>query len=344
MIDDFEQRKKDHIRLALSEKQTQGRVDTQFSKIKLIHHALPEINFNEVSLETTLLGQIVSSPHFVSSMTAGHLDSKRINLNLALASQQKNWLMGVGSQRRELTDSLAVQEWQTIRKDAPNAKFVSNIGILELIQNPVDIIVKLIENLDAKGLFVHLNPLQEIFQKNSYIDFTHGLKAIETLVKKTKTPIVIKEVGFGISSELTQRLFEVGVAAVDVAGSGGTHWGWIEALRQDENSIERQAIEAFSDWGQTTVDCLLSSQENILFHPIWASGGIRNGVDSAKCLALGARAVGLAQPLMKAALESEETVLKVMDLFDYQLKVAMFCTGVRKCEDYLHKKVWQCQT
>ncbi|MBC7465229.1 MAG: type 2 isopentenyl-diphosphate Delta-isomerase [Bdellovibrio sp.] len=344
MTEDFEQRKKDHIRLALSEKQTQGLVASEFSKIKLLHHALPEINFNEVSLETTLIGQQVSSPHFVSSMTAGHADSKRINLNLALASEQKNWLMGVGSQRRELTDSLAVQEWQTIKKAVPNAKFISNIGILELIQNPVDSIVKLVENLDAKGVIVHLNPLQEVFQKNPYIDMTLGFKAIETLVKGTKTPVVVKEVGFGINSEITQRLFELGVAAVDVAGSGGTHWGWIEALRQEDDSIERQAIDAFSDWGQTTVDCLLHAQEKILFNPIWASGGIRNGVDSAKCLALGARAVGLAQPLMKAALDSEETVLKVMDLFDYQLKVAMFCTGVRKCEDYLHKKVWQCQT
>lgn len=343
-MEDFEQRKKDHIRLALSEQDTQGLVDSGFSKIKLIHHALPEINFNDVSLETTLLNQHVSSPHFVSSMTAGHQDSKRINLNLAKACEQKNWFMAVGSQRKELTDSLAVQEWQLIRKEAPKTKFISNIGILELIQNPVDAVLKLVENLEAKGLFIHLNPLQEIFQKNSYIDFSQGLKAIETIVKKSKVPVVIKEVGFGINAELTERLFEVGVAAVDVAGSGGTHWGWIEALRQDEDSIERRAISAFSDWGQTTVDCLLQAQEKILFNPIWASGGVRNGVDSAKCLALGARAIGLAQPLMKAALDDEETVLKVMDLFDYQLKVAMFCTGVRKCEDYLHKKVWLCQT
>lgn len=344
MTDDFEQRKQDHIRLALSDKQTQGLVDSQFSKIKLIHQALPEINFNEVSLETNVINQQVSSPHFVSSMTAGHVDSKKINLNLALASQQKNWLMGVGSQRRELTDSLAAQEWQTIRKAAPDAKFISNIGILELIQNPADSILKLVDNLEAVGLIIHLNPLQEIFQKNSYIDFTDGLKAIETITKKTKTPIIIKEVGFGINSDLAQKLFNVGVTAVDVAGTGGTHWGWIEALRQPDHAIERMAIDAFNDWGTTTVDCLLQNQEKILFQQIWASGGIRNGVDSAKCLALGARAVGLAQPLMKAALQSQESVLKVMDLFDYQLKVAMFCTGVRKCEDYLHKKVWLCQT
>ncbi|MFZ3231075.1 MAG: type 2 isopentenyl-diphosphate Delta-isomerase [Pseudobdellovibrio sp.] len=342
MVNEFEQRKKDHIRLALSEK-TQGLVDSQFSKIKLVHNALPEINFNEVSLETTLLNQTVSSPHFVSSMTAGHADSKKINLNLALACQQKKWLMAVGSQRRELTDSSAIQEWQEIRKNAAKVKFISNIGILELIQNPAEVILKLVENIEAVGIYIHLNSLQEVFQKNSYIDFSKGLKAIETLAKKTKIPVLVKEVGFGIQADLIKKLFESGVSVVDVAGSGGTHWAWIEALRQDEKSIEREAIEAFSDWGSTTVDCLLHTQENILFHPIWASGGIRNGVDSAKCLALGARAVGIAQPIMKAALIDEETVLKIMDLFDYQLKVSMFCTGMRKCEDYLHKKVWRCQ-
>lgn len=340
---EFEQRKKDHIRLALSD-QTQNKVDNQFSKILLNHKALPEINFSEVSLETHLLNQSVSSPHFVSSMTAGHADSQKINYNLAKAAEAKNWLMAVGSQRRELTDNLASDEWKNIRKQVPNVKLVSNIGLLEVIHRPVESILNLADNLQAVGIYIHLNALQEVFQKNTDIHFSNGLAAIEKLVKKAKVPVLIKEVGFGIHSDLIKKFFEIGVSVVDVAGSGGTHWAWIEALRHSEDSIERQAIEAFNEWGYTTVDCLLHAQEDILFHPIWASGGIRNGVDSAKCLALGARAVGIAQPLIKAAIDSEETVLNVMELFDYQLKVAMFCTGMRKCEDYLHKKVWRCQT
>ncbi len=343
MTNEFEQRKKDHIRLALSD-ETQGLVANSFSKIKLTHNALPEIKFSDVSLQTHLLNHTFSSPHFIASMTAGHQDSKQINLKLALAAQEKNWLMAVGSQRRELTDNNAINEWKEIRQSAPDAKLVSNIGILEVIQNPVDKIIQLAENLNALGLYVHLNPLQEVFQKNDNIDFTNGLKSIETLVKKLKVPVLVKEVGFGINTELVKKLFDVGVYAVDVSGNGGTHWGYIEALRQADNSTEKNAISAFSDWGSSTIDCLLDCQEHILFHPILASGGIRSGVDSAKCLALGARAVGIAQPLMKAAMGEAAEIEKVMDLFDYQLKVAMFCSGIKKPEDYLHKKVWQCLT
>lgn len=340
MTNDFEQRKKDHIRLALSE-QSQELAPNQFSKIKLNHNALPEIRFNDVSLNTHLLNHTFSSPHFISSMTAGHEDSKKINLRLAVAAQEKNWLMAVGSQRKELTDASAITEWQEIRKVAPDAKLVSNIGLLEVIQNPVEDIIKLTENLNALGLYIHLNPLQEVFQKNSNVDFTHGLKSIETLVKKIKIPVLVKEVGFGISAELVKKLIDIGVYAVDVSGNGGTHWGYIEALRHDDNSTEKHAISAFADWGASTVDCLLACQQYVMFHPILASGGIRSGVDSAKCLALGARAVGIAQPLMKAAVGNEGDIQKVMDVFDYQLKVAMFCSGMKRPEDYLHKKVWQ---
>ncbi len=343
MTNEFEQRKKDHIRLALSD-QTQNLVANSFSKIKLTHNPLPEMKFNDVSLQTHLLNHTFSSPHFIASMTAGHQDSKQINLKLAVAAQEKNWLMAVGSQRLELTDTNAVNEWKEIRKIAPDAKLVSNIGILEVIQHPVENIIQLTENLNAIGIYIHLNPLQEVFQKNNNIDFTNGLKSIEALVKKIKIPVLVKEVGFGISAVVVKKLIDIGVHSVDISGNGGTHWGYIEALRQEENSIQKNAISAFADWGSSTIDCLLDCQQFTLFHPIMASGGIRSGVDSAKCLALGARAVGIAQPLMKAALISGQELETVMDLFDYQLKVAMFCSGIKKPEDYLHKKVWQCLT
>ena len=339
-MSDFEQRKKDHIRLSLSD-QSQSLDDSQFSKIHLIHNALPEMNITDVHLTTELLGHPFSSPHFISSMTAGHGDSTNINLRLALAAQEKNWLMAVGSQRRELTEPEARNEWKEIRKSAAKTQFVSNIGIVELIQSKVDDIVRLTENLNAIGIYVHVNPLQEAFQKNATADFSHGLKAIETLVKKIKIPVLVKEVGFGISSVLIKKLIDVGVHAVDVAGTGGTHWGWIEAHRQSEVSVERISIDAFKDWGQSTVDCLMHASEYVLFHPIWASGGIRSGVDSAKCLALGARAVGIAQPLMKAAVVDQASVEQVMNVFDFQLKVAMFCSGIKRPADYLHQKVWR---
>jgi isopentenyl-diphosphate Delta-isomerase len=338
-FEDFENRKKDHIRLAL-DNSTQGLVSSGFSKIRLMHQALPEINFSDVSLKVKLLNAEFSSPHFVSSMTAGHKDSGQINLNLAKAAATNNWLMAVGSQRRELTDSAASLEWKKIKAEVPNLHLVSNIGILELLSCPMAEILKLAENLEASALYVHLNPLQEVFQNNQNINFTGALKAIENLVKQSRIPILVKEVGFGINKDLTRKLFEVGVLAVDVSGHGGTHWGQIEALRQPQESIIYKISEAFHDWGQSTVDCLLGLQDQNLFSQIWASGGIRSGVDSAKCLALGARAVGIAQPLMRAAVESEELTSELMKQFDYQLRVAMFCSGVKKCEDFLHKKVW----
>lgn len=338
-FDEFENRKKDHIRLALDES-TQALVKSGFSRIKITHQALPEFNFNDVSLHVKLLGHDFSSPHFVSSMTAGHENSYQINLNIARAAEQNNWLMAVGSQRRELQDPAASDEWKKIKSEVKGVNLVSNIGILEVLTFSSYDILKLVENLEAIGLFVHLNPLQELFQNNPNVNFTGALHAIENLVKQSPVPILVKEVGFGINKELTHKLFEVGAQVVDVSGHGGTHWGQVEALRQTKDSLMHQAAKAFTDWGQSTIDCLLELQDENLFHQVWASGGIRSGVDSIKCLAMGARAVGIAQPLMKAAVQSEAEVVKVMQQFDYELKVAMFCSGIKKCEDFLHQKVW----
>lgn len=338
-FENFENRKKDHIRLALSS-QSQALVKSGFSKIKLHHQALPEFDFADVSLHAKLLGHDFSSPHFVSSMTAGHENSYPINLNLARAAKHNNWLMAVGSQRRELTDANAASEWKKIKSEVPELKLISNIGILELLNHSPIEILRLAENLEAIGLFVHLNPLQEVFQDSAQVNFTGGLKAIEKLVKESSIPILIKEVGFGINKELSHRLFQLGVKIVDVSGSGGTHWAQIEALRQEPEGLIASSVDAFSDWGLSTIDCLLGLQDENLFHQIWASGGVRNGVDSAKCLAMGARAVGVAQPLMKTAVVSDEMTSKLMKQLDFQLKIAMFCTGIKKCEDFLHKKVW----
>lgn len=338
-FENFENRKKDHIRLALNDR-TQGLVSSGFSKIKLIHQALPEINFSDVSLKVKLLGHDFSSPQFVSSMTAGHENSFKINLNLAKAATKNNWLMAVGSQRRELSDEKASLEWKQIKAEVQGLNLISNIGILEVLSYSTYDILKIVNNLEAIGLFIHLNPLQELFQNFQNINFSGALLAIENLVKQSPVPILIKEVGFGINKELCHKLFQIGVKVVDMSGHGGTHWAQIEALRQSEASLIYKASEAFLDWGQSSVECLLNLQDQALFHQIWASGGVRSGVDSAKCLAMGARAVGIAQPLLKAAIQNEDLTVQLMEQFDYQLKVAMFCTGIKKCEDFLHQKVW----
>ncbi len=338
-IDDFENRKKDHIRLAL-DSMSQGATTNDFNRIRLVHNALPEMNFSEVSLATNILSQSFASPNFIASMTAGHRQSLEINLNLAKAASKKKWMMAVGSQRRELDIQKFSIEWSDIRRQVPDVHFVSNIGISEVITEPVEKIINLTETIQAIGLIVHLNPLQEVIQDRRNGVFKGGLQAIENLVKKTKIPIIVKEVGFGISEEIISKLFSIGVHAVDLAGRGGTHWGYIEGARGTAEGLGPEVAQVFSDWGYTSVELLMGLQRHVLFNSIWASGGVRSGVDSAKCLALGARAVGIAQPLMKAAVQSEDEVLRVMNLFDDQLQVAMFCMGISRCEDFLHKKVW----
>jgi isopentenyl-diphosphate Delta-isomerase len=348
----FEQRKKDHIRWALDSK-TQSLTQHDFSGIKLVPQALPELNFSEVSLETKLLNQKVSSPHFISSMTAGHKLGFEINSLLAEAAGLKNWLFCVGSQKRSLINPQEVSDIQQIAKKYKKTKLISNIGLEEVIQFKPAEILKLTNSINAVGLIIHTNALQEVFQNKKDVVMKHGFKSISEIVKKSDVPVIVKEVGFGISSEMAQRLFDVGVSVVDVAGNGGTHWGMIEALRQDSKTLSARAIEHFADWGLSTVDCLLDLQSFLnslddqerTINSVWASGGIRSGVDSAKCLALGASAVGLAQPLLKNLiakdkLGSVDKVIQAMEQFDFELKTAMFCLGLGNVSEFAERKVW----
>lgn len=340
----FEKRKVDHIKFALDRK-TQALVESGFSDIGLRHEALPEINFSQVSLSTTLLNQKVPSPHFVSSMTAGHEKSEMINQALAEACSIKGWMFAVGSQRKELVDPKASLEWKKIKSMYSNTMFLSNIGIEEVVQSPVKQILSLVDNLEAAGLIIHLNSLQEVFQLKKDVFFKDSLAHISKLVKASPVPVIVKEVGFGFNEKTAQKLFAAGVSAIDVAGSGGTHWGMIEALR-NKDSISGNTADAFKDWGYTTAQSLMNLKSlKTKTKSVWASGGIRSGVDSAKAIALGAKAVGTAQPLLKAILTKDkrdpaERALEVMEAFDFELRTAMFCTGLKDIKDFTKQEVW----
>lgn len=343
----FDSRKQDHIKLALN-KSTQSLVENQFSQIGLIHEALPEINFFDVDTRTQLLKHSFSSPLFISSMTAGHAQGYKINVQLARLASEKNILFSVGSQKKELFDKKATLEFKKIRDQFKNLKIVSNIGLEEVVQQEASSILKIVENTDSIGLFVHLNPLQEVFQKTGEnVFFKNGLKAIERLVQKSPVPVLVKEVGFGISPSTSKKLFNCGVTVVDVSGSGGTHWGMIEALRSSD-SVKGKAILAFHDWGMTTVQCLLEHQTLVKKTPqkIWASGGIRNGVDAAKCLAMGAEAVGFAQPLLRHIVDHNLKIKKfeflegAFEQLQFELKTALFCAGIQNMRQLRAKKVW----
>lgn len=346
----FEQRKRDHIRIALDPRtQTEGQ--NGLDSIELIHEALPDLDFKEVDISTSFffsgasslpkdaISLKLSSPIFISSMTAGHENGRQINEALARLSDRRQILMGVGSQRRELDDSNAAEEWAQVRKVAPKARLLGNIGITQLIKTPIDKIQKLIDATEAVALFVHLNPLQEVLQPEGTPSFKNGLEAIENLVRLARVPIIIKEVGCGFSVETLKRLENTGVFAVDVSGKGGTHWGRVEGYRSSENNMLFQVAQTFQNWGVSTVQSMLNATEARASYEVWASGGVRNGLEAAKLIALGAKKVGIAKPFLEAALQGDAALEALLDRLETELKITMFCTGSRTLQDLQTKKV-----
>ncbi len=336
----FESRKADHIRLSLEDRM-QATGASGLDQIELVHEAFPELDFADVTLESSLFSKTIRSPMFVSSMTAGHAGSVNLNLVLATVSEKRNWAMGVGSQRRQLTDPAADAEWTKIRKACSRVRFFGNIGLAQLIRSKVEEIRRLADTLEAEAMFVHANPLQECMQPEGTPQFAGGLKALERLVKELGLPVIVKETGCGFSEPTLRRLNGIGVAAVDVSGLGGTHWGRIEGGRSKAGDPLQRAAETFRDWGVSTVESLLTAKRLETDYDVWASGGVRTGLDAAKLLAMGASMVGLAKPLIEAALEGEEALDARMALLEYELKTAMFCTGSKDLKELQEKIVWR---
>lgn len=347
-ISQFEGRKREHLELALKD-ENEAIGQSGFEQIELIHEALPEHDFSEVTLVTDILGMRCKTPLLVSSMTAGHDGSIDLNLRFAKACVERGWLMGVGSQRRELHDfASGLREWRAVRKQAPQVKLLGNIGLSQLISTSNDQIQGLVDSLEAVAMIVHLNSLQECLQQEGTPQFKGGLRRLTELVKALPVPVVVKETGCGFSTQTLRQLNETGVAAVDVSGFGGTHWGRIEGQRGQSESLQAEAAATFANWGISTVQSLLNvrnaeSQRSFekKRYEIWASGGVRSGLDVARALALGAKCVGLAKPILHAALESEDALLKKMALIEFELKVSIFCTGGVSVSDLLREGVWQ---
>ena len=336
----FEKRKADHIHLSLAEK-NEAKGESGFSKIQLQHEALPDLDFSEISLSAKSLKKKYSTPFLVSSMTAGHTDSVDLNARLALACEQHGWRMGVGSQRRELGDKDAAREWKEIRKKAPKVQLLGNLGLAQIIKTKPSAIEALVEALEAEAMFVHLNSLQECIQPEGTPQFKGGLKAIEKLCRSLSVPVVVKETGCGFSESTLRRLKDTGVAAVDVSGFGGTHWGRIEGDRSVNDPVRMAAAESLKDWGISTAESLLNAKNAKVKYEIWASGGVRTGLDAAKALAMGATTVGFAKPILVAALKSEEALALQMQQIEFELKTIFFCLGVRTISDLQARKVWR---
>lgn len=324
----FEQRKHDHIQFAL-QNENQANENDIFESVELPHEAIPDFNFADINISSYCLDAPVDKPFMVSSMTAGHDKSIEINRNLIAACDAMGWVMGVGSQRRELTDKTASKEWLDLRREFPDVTLLGNLGITQLIDATNSDIQRLIESLQARALIVHCNPLQECIQPEGTPNFKGALQALEMAVKHLPIPVVVKETGCGFSTSTLQRLNNIGVAAVDVSGYGGTHWGRIEGMRaQTKDILRTRAAETFRNWGQDTVKTVRAAVKLNPNYEIWGSGGVRTGLDAAKLFALGANMVGFAKPMLVASLVSQDEVMLSMQIIEYELKVALFCVGV----------------
>ena len=332
----FEQRKSQHIQLALEPK-NQATGLSGFDRISLPHNALPDIDFQNISLETSILGEVRPTPFYIAAMTAGHKDAPHLNQVFAEACRKKGWILGVGSQRRQLSDPTAYKEWEHLKNSSNNLTLLANIGLTQLISlvmtDQIPKLLDLVESLNAKALVIHTNPLQETLQPEGTPHFKMGFKAIKTLCKKVSVPIILKETGCGFARHTLEKLKGIGLAAVDISGLGGTHWGRIEGHRSPKDSLHFKAAQTFSSWGHSTVESLYHANLIQPDYEVWASGGIRSGLDAAKSIALGADAVGFAMPALQKALLGVEFLTDWMSQVEYELKIALFCLGLLKIKD-----------
>lgn len=336
----FEQRKSQHIQIALkSENQAIG--FSGFDSIHLPHNALPDIDFQDISLKTTLLGKDRLTPFYISGMTAGHPKGIHLNKVLAEACEKKGWILGVGSQRRQLSDPIADKEWSDIKKQFPNVDLLGNIGLTQVIplvkKKQTSKLLHLVENLKAKALVVHTNPLQEVLQPEGTPYFKDGFRSLEVLCRQMPIPVILKETGCGFSKATLKRLNSINLTAVDVSGLGGTHWGRVEGQRHNKDSIFYKASQTFALWGIPTVESLYHAGSIQTDYAIWASGGVRSGLDAAKAMALSAQAVGFAWPALKIAMQGDvDAVVDWMSGVEYEFKVALFCLGLTNVKDINH--------
>jgi isopentenyl-diphosphate delta-isomerase len=320
------QRKSDHLRISLEEDVSFRRLTTGLERYRFIHQALPEINRGEISLSTVLLGRELKAPLIISSMTGGTEAAEQINTNLAQAAQAHGVGMGVGSQRAAIEDPHWAYTYQ-VRRVAPDILLLANLGAVQLNHGyGLDECRRAVEMIEADGLILHLNPLQEALQDGGDVNFAGLLSKIEDVCRHLPVPVIAKEVGWGISEEVARKLASVGVAAIDVAGAGGTSWSQVEMHRTNDK-LTRQIAADFADWGIPTAESICLARRGAPQATLIASGGIYTGIEVAKAIALGADAAALATPFLRLATLSAEAVgQKIREVAD-ELRTAMFCIG-----------------
>ena len=319
-------RKADHLRICLEEDVQFNRVTNGLEKYRFTHCCLPELDFEDIDISTSFLGKKLNAPLLISSMTGGTEKAKTINYRLAEVAQNHRLAMGVGSQRIAVENPDVVNTF-SLRSLAPDAVLFANLGAVQLNYTyGIEQCLRVVEMLEADALILHLNPLQECIQPNGDTNFKNLLDKINNLCQKIAVPIIAKEVGNGISATMAEKLISAGVGAIDVAGAGGTSWARVESERA-ENNLQRRLGNTFADWGIPTAECIVQIRDRNSKIPLIASGGLRNGLEIAKAIALGADLGGLALPFLQAADESPEALEELVQLLMAEIKTVLFCTG-----------------
>jgi isopentenyl-diphosphate Delta-isomerase len=326
-----ESRKADHIRINLEENVQFPQLTTGLEHYRFMHQAVPEMNLPEIDSTVNIFSKTLSAPLLISSMTGGTAAAHRINMNLAEAAQAHKIAMGLGSQRAAVEDEKLAYSYQ-VRQVAPDVLLFANLGAVQLnygygpeqCQRAVDMV-------EADALILHFNVLQEAVQPEGDVNFAGLLNQVERVCRTMSVPVIAKEVGWGFSERNARDLAQAGVAAIDVAGSGGTSWSEVEYHRAP-SAFHARVAACFADWGIPTADAVQYARAGAPDLMIFASGGLRDGIDIAKCIALGATVGGLAGPFLKAADHSTEAVDQLIQELTSQIRIAMLCSGARTIE------------
>lgn len=323
---EIENRKADHLRVCLEEDVQFNRITSGLEQYQFSHCCLPELDYQEINLQTHFLGKSLNAPLLISSMTGGTELARLVNTRLAIIAQKYRLAMGVGSQRIALEQPHLAPTF-AVRSVAPDILLLANLGAVQLNYGcGVKECLKLVELLEADALILHLNPLQECVQSHGDTNFKGLFNKINQLCQQLPIPVIVKEVGNGISGGIAKQLIEAGVTALDVAGAGGTSWAKVESQRA-KDAKQRRLGQIFADWGIPTADCITSIRAIAPEIPLIASGGLKNGLDVAKAIALGADLGGLARPFLEAAVTSEAAVEELVEFLIAELTTTLFCTG-----------------
>jgi isopentenyl-diphosphate delta-isomerase len=318
-------RKNDHIRINLEEN-VHSALTTGLENYHFTHQAIPELNLEEINLSQSLFGRRVQAPILISSMTGGTEEAGQINRTLAAAAQQTGIAMGLGSQRAAIEDPQFAWTFQ-VRKNAPDILLFANLGAIQLNYDyGIEHCQRAVDMIEADALILHFNALQEAVQPEGDTRFAGLLSRIEAVCRTLPVPVIAKEVGWGFSENAARQLVAAGVAAIDVAGAGGTSWSQVEMYRAQNESQARLAA-AFIDWGIPTSQAIVNVRRAAPDLLIFASGGLRSGVDIAKCIALGAALGGMASPFLKAASRSLDDTVQTITEIRKEIQVCMFASG-----------------